>query len=177
MSGSEIEVVGVKVTMTASYVVGEIHAADWIYATSFAGWSDAVFLASYTGRVVVVTKSGEPIRAYDIGAVPRRIVDTGDYLYILTDTRLYVLRDETLHPIIDTFDGGDLIMAHTGFGLLEKKRFRWFREDGTYLGSIVTKDPIRRVYAAPGGIIVETRTRRAFVCGAPAWWEEPPSRV
>lgn len=172
MSRSEIEVGGVKVTMTASYVVGEIHAADWIYATSFAGWSDAVFLASYSGRVVVVTESGEPVRAYDIGAVPRRIVDTGDYLYILTDTRLYVLRHETLHTIIDTFDGGDLIVAQTGFALLEKKRFRWFREDGTYLGSIVTKDPIRRVYAAPGGITVETRTRRAFVRGAPAWWEE-----
>lgn len=172
MSRSEIDAGGMKFTMTASFVVGEIHAADWIYAASFAGRSDAVFLASYSGRVVVVSESGEPIRAYDIGSVPRRIVDTGDYLYLLTDTRLYVLRDEALHTIIDTFDGGDLIVAQTGFGLLEKKRFRWFREDGSYLGSIVTKDPIRRVYAAPGGITVETRTRRAFVRGAPAWWEE-----
>lgn len=110
------------------------------------------------------------IRTYDIGSVPRRIVDTGDYLYILTDTRLYVLRDDSLHTIIDVFDGGDLIVAQTGFGLLEKKRFRWFCEEGAYLGSIVTKDPIRRVYAAPGGITVETRTRRAFVRGVPGWW-------
>lgn len=172
MTRSEIDAGGMKFTMTASYAVGEIHAADWIYAASFAGRSGAVFLAGYSGRVVVVTESGEPIRAYDIGSVPRRIVDTGDYLYILTDTRLYLLRDETLHTIIDTFDSGDLIVAQTGFGLLEKKRFRWFREDGTYFGSIVTKDPIRRVYAAPGGIMVETRTRRAFVRGAPEWWEE-----
>ena len=169
---SEIDVGGMKFTMTTSYFRDEIHAADWICAVNFAGRSNAVFLAGYSGRVVVVSESGEPIRAYDIGSFPRRIVDTGDYLYILTDTRLYVLRDETLHTIIDTFDGGDLIVAQTGFGLLEKKRFRWFREDGTYLGSIVTKDPIRRVYAPPGGITVETRTRRAFVRGAPAWWEE-----
>lgn len=172
MSRSEIDAGGMKFIMTASCVVGEIHAADWIYAANFAARSDAVFLASYSGRVVVVSESGEPIGAYDIGSVPRRIVDTDDYLYILTDTRLYVLRDEALHTIIDTFDGGDLIVAQTGFGLLDKKRFRWFREDGTYLGSIVTKDPIRRVYAAPGGITVETRTRRAIVRGAPAWWEE-----
>jgi hypothetical protein len=169
---SEVEADGVKLTMTASYVVSEIHAADWIYAASFAGWSNAVFLAGYSGRVVVLTHSGEPVRAYDIGSVPRRIVDTGDYLYILTDTRLYVLRDERLYTIIDTFDGGDLIVAQTGLGLLEKKRFRWFREDGTYLGAIVAKDPIRRVYAAPGGMTVETRTRRVLVRGAPAWWEE-----
>lgn len=172
VSRSENKVGDVKFTMTTSYVVGEIHAADWIYAASFAGWSDAVFLVGYSGRVVAVTESGEPIRVYDIGAVPRRIVDTGDYLYILTDTRLYVLRDETLHTIIDTYDGGDLIVAQTGFGLLEKKRFRWFCEDGTYLGSILAKDPIRRIYAAPGGITIETRTHRGFVRGAPAWWEE-----
>lgn len=172
MRSSDVEVGGVKLTMTASYVVGEIHAADWIYAASFAGWSNTVFLAGYSGRVIAVNEFGEPVRAYDIGSVPRRIVDTGDYLYILTDTRLYVLRDETLHTIIDTYDGGDLIVAQTGFGLLEKKCFRWFCEDGTYLGSILTKDPIRRVYAVPGGITVETRTRRGLVRGTPAWWEE-----
>jgi len=172
LNRSEIDAGGIKLTMTVSYVVGEIHAADWIYAASFAGRSDVVFLAGYSGRIVVVSESGEPIRAYDIGAVPRRVVDTGDYLYILTDTRLYVLRNEALHAIIDTFDGGDLIVAQTGFGLLKKKRFRWFREDGTYLGSIVAKDPIRRVYAHPGGLTVETRTSRAFVRGAPSWWEE-----
>ncbi|HWP92591.1 MAG TPA: J domain-containing protein [Thermodesulfobacteriota bacterium] len=171
ISRSEVEVSGVKLTITASYVVSEIHAADWIYAASFAGWSNAVFLAGYSGRVVVLTDSGEPVHAYDIGSVPRRIADTGDYLYLLTDTRLYVLRDETLYTIIDTFDGGDLIVAQTGFGLLEKKRFRWFREDGTYLGGIMTKDPIRRVYSAPGGMRVETRTRRVLVRGVPGWWE------
>jgi len=169
---TDVEVRGVKLTMSASYVVSEIHAADWIYAASFAGWSNAVFLAGYSGKIVVLTDSGKPLRAYDIGSVPRRIVDTGDYLYILTDTRLYVLRDERLYTIIDTFDGGDLIVAQTGLGLLEKKRFRWFRENGTYLGGIVTKDPIRRVYAAPGGMKVETRTRRVLVRGVPEWWDE-----
>jgi hypothetical protein len=170
LSRSDIEVGGTIFTVTASFVVSETQAADWIYAANFAGWSDVAFLASYSGRVVVVTEFGKPVRAYSIGSVPRRIVDTGDYLYILTDTRLYVLRDETLHAIIDTFDGGDLIVAQTGFGLLDRKRFRWFSEDGAYLGSIVTKDPIRRVYASPGGITVETRTRRAFIRGVPSWW-------
>ena len=62
-------------------------------------------------------------------------------------------------------------MGQTGFGLLEKKRFRWFHEEGTYLGSIVTKNPIRRVYYRRDGLVVETRQRRALIRGVPAWWE------
>ena len=96
---------------------------------------------------------------YDIGSVPRRIVDTGDYLYLLTDTRLYVLQDDTLHALVDTLDGGDLIVAQTAFGLLEKKRLRWFREDGRHLGTVLSKDPIRRVYTTGEGMVVESRQR------------------
>ncbi len=98
-------------------------------------------------------------------------MDTGDYLYLLTDTRLYVLHDDALHAVVDTFDGGDLVVAQTAFGLLEKKRLRWFREDGRHLGSLVSKDPIRRVYSKGGGIVIETRQRRAVVQGVPTWWE------
>ena len=171
MERSEFEAGGLKVTMTMGLQGGEIDASDWIYAASFAANSDSVYLAGYSGRVVLVDESGRGVRVYDIGSVPRRIIDTGDYLYLLTDTRLYVLRDDALHALVDTFDGGDLVVAQTGFGLLEKKRFRWFREDGHYLGSVVSKDPIRRVYSAGDGMIVETRQRRASVEGVPAWWE------
>ena len=108
---------------------------------------------------------------YDIGAVPRRIIDTGDYLYLLTDTRLYVLRGDSLHALVDTFEGGDLVMAQTGFGLLELKRLRWFSEDGIHCGSILSKDPIRRVYVSPEGLIVESRTRRTTIQGPLPWWE------
>ncbi len=162
---------GVKFEMNMGMQVGEIQAADWVYAASFAASSDAVYLAGYSGRVVVIDENGEAMRAYDIGNVPCRIVDTGDYLYLLTDTRLYVLRDDALHALVDTFDGGDLIVAQTGFGLLEKKRLRWFHEDGRYVGSVVTRDPIRRVYSTGDGMVAETRQRRAVVQGVPTWWE------
>lgn len=100
-----------------------------MYAAGFAGWSNSVFLAGYSGRVVEVSEVGVPVRAYDVGSVPERIVDTGDYLYMLTGTRLYVLMGDTLHALIDTYEGGEFIPAQTGFGLLEKKCLRWFKED------------------------------------------------
>jgi len=146
----------------------EIIVADWIYAASFAASSNAVYLAGYSGRIIVVDENGKGVRAYDIGSVPRRITDTGDYLYLLTDTRLYVLREDSLFALIDTFDDGELIFWRSGFGLLEKKRLRCFSEDGNYLGSVVSKDPIRRVYASEDDMVLETRQRRAIVSGLPA---------
>ena len=171
MGRTELEAGGIKFAMSLGMQVGEIQASDWIYATSFAADSDSVYLAGYSGRVVLVDEKGEGVRVYDIGSVPRRIVDTGNFLYLLTDTRLYVLHDDALHALVDTFDGGDLIVAQTAFGLLEKKRLRWFGEDGRSLGSVISKDPIRRVYAASDAMVVETRQRRAIVQDVPSWWE------
>jgi hypothetical protein len=171
MERTEFEAGGITFTMSIGMQVGEIHASDWIYAASFAANSDSVYLAGYSGRVVLVNENGEGVRVYDIGNVPRRIVDTGDYLYLLTDTRLYVLHDDALHALVDTFDGGDLVVAQTGLGLLEKKRLRWFQDDGRYLGSIVSKDPIRRVYSTGNTVVVESRQWRVVVQGVPGWWE------
>jgi hypothetical protein len=171
MERTEFEAGGVTFTMSIGMQVGEIHASDWIYAASFAANSDSVYLAGYSGRVVLVNENGEGVRVYDIGNVPRRIVDTGDYLYLLTDTRLYVLHDDALHALVDTFDGGDLVVAQTGLGLLEKKRLRCFQDDGRYLGSIVSKDPIRRVYSTGNTVVVESRQWRVVVQGVPGWWE------
>lgn len=170
-SRTEIKSKGFNVTLTMGMQVDEKFASDWIYAAGFAASSDKVYLCGYSGRVVLVDENGNGKRVYDIGSVPRRIVDTGEFLYLLTDTRLYVLHDDALHALIDTFDGGDFIVAQTGFGLLENKRLRWFGKDGKNMGSVVSKEPIRRVYTTEAGLVIETRQRRAVVKGAPKWWE------
>ncbi len=169
---SEYQIAGIgSVSVSVRLEGGEKQAADWIYAANFAGLTDRVFVAGYSGRVIVLNENGEALRAYDIGAVPRRIVDTGDYLYFLTDTRLYILMEDKLYAVIDVHDGGDLVVGQTGFGLLENKRFRWFNEDGRYRGSVLTKHPIRRIYATPEGTMVETRQHRAVISGIPNWWK------
>jgi len=150
---------------------GELLASDWIYAATFAAHENAVYLASYDGRVVLVDDHGVGLRGYDLGSVPRAIVDTGDYLYILTYGRLYVLRAGSLRALIDTCDAGNLVVAQGGFGLLEKKRLRWFSPAVELLGSILSRDPIRRVYCSAKAMVVETRQRRALIGGAPRWWE------
>jgi DnaJ domain len=171
MDRREFVAAGIKFSTSLVMQGSELYAADWIYAASFAARSDAVYLAGYGGRIVVLDENGEGVRVYDIGSVAERIMDAGEYVYILTGTRLYVLRDDSLCGLIDTFESGNLVIAQSGFGLLENKRVRWFRKDGSYLGSVVSKDPIRRVYWSSTGMVVETRQRRATIRGVPAWWE------
>lgn len=162
---------GSHATVTASIEMGYGFALDWIYATAFSVSQYNSFLASYSGKIFHINGEGQPKRAYDIGAVPRQIIDTGDYLYFLTDTRLYILKEESLVAIIDITDGGQLLMAQTGFGLIQKYSFRWFREDGSHLGTIATSNPIRRLYYIPQGMVVETRQHKAIISGIPNWWE------
>jgi hypothetical protein len=158
---------GVRITM--SIMVGPLHAADWIYAANF-GESGRVYLAGYSGRVVEVTTDGHPVRAYDIGAVPRHVAETPRYLYLLTDTRLYVLDGEGLVALLDVFDQGRLIVTNAGLGLLEDKNFKWLSPSGQLIGVVRSRDPIRRVLHISEGLIIESRQRRAVVRGAPTWW-------
>ena len=66
-------------TITMQLVGDETSAADWIYAAAFAAGSDSVYLASYSGRVILVNPEGIGSIVYDIGNVPKRIIDTGDF--------------------------------------------------------------------------------------------------
>ena len=141
--------------------------ADWIYAADFAGCSNAVYLGSYSGRLAMIDAEGEARQVYDVGVPPERIIDTGEFFYILTQHALYVLRHGSLETIVDLLDGGRLVMAGNGFGMLETKRLRWFAQDGKLLGTVMSADPIRRIYQSGEGLIVESRLRRATIGGTP----------
>lgn len=161
----EIQVGAGAFTVTIGFEGGERSAADWIYAASFAATSNGAYLAGYSGRIAMLDAEGRLVRTYDIGAVPRRIVELDGYLYLLTDTRLYVVRGDELHGLVDVPRAAEMILSSTGFGLLENKRLRWFTSDGTYSGSLVSKTPIRRVYWAHDTLVVESRQTRCRVGG------------
>ncbi len=154
-----------------SFGFGERLDADWIYAADFAAYSNKVYLGSYSGRVLLIDLEGEARQVYNIGIPPDRIIDTGEFLYILAHPALYVLRLGSLESMIDLSDGGELVMAQNGFGVLETKRLRWFSPEGTLLGTILSDDPIRRIYQAGEALLVESRLRRATIGGPPPWWE------
>ena len=167
----EVSVGGITMSFQMSMGGGERSAADWIYAAAFNA-SGGAFMAGYSGKIIELDPTGQPIRLFDTASVPRRIADTGDYLYFLTDTRLYVIRGTNLCRVVDVFGKGELVVGETGFGLLGAKTFRWYTEDGRFIGGIRTKHPLRRVYATADCWRVETRQHRAELRGVPAWLEE-----
>ena len=120
---------------------------------------------------MLIDSEGEARQVYNVGVPPHRVIEMGEFLYILTHPALYVLRHGSLENMIDVLDGGELVMAHNGFGLLEAKRLRCFSREGTLLGTVLSADPIRRIYPSGEGLVVESRLRRATISRPPPWWQ------
>ena len=150
--------------MTLSVAMMTGNPNDWIYASGFAGDQVHVYLGSYAGKIVKVDSEGTPLLVYDVSNTPRWIIDTDDYLYIQTDTRLYIIRnEEELVDIKDIKRKEELIIGYEGFGFIGNKFLKWFNEDGQAIGTITAKDPIRTVYFSRKNITVETRQHRAVL--------------
>ena len=139
---------------------------DWVYAASFAAANGGTYLATYSGKVILLSREGRALVVYDIGTCPKEIVDIGRYTYFLTPTRLYVVEDgRKLAAFLDVFQQGRLVVSQSGFGLLTTKRLQWFTVAGTKVGELVARDPIRALHAIQGGAIVQTRTHQVEVHG------------
>jgi len=156
-----IEADGIRIEITMGGVP-----QDWIYAASFAASEGRTFVATYSGKVVLLSRDGAPLAVYDLGTCPTEIIDQGQYTYFLTPTRLYVVEEGIrLAAFLDVFEQGRLIVSQTGFGLLDSKRFQWFTRDGTRVGEVTSLDPIRLVAATDGGAVIKTRRREVTVNG------------
>jgi len=138
---------------------------DWIYAAAISDKTGGTYLGTYSGKVVKLNALGEPEYALDVANVPREIIEIGDYLYILTDTRLYIVgENQALVNLIDVHNQGKLAVSSEGFGLYANKSLSWYTSTGEFKFSLVTKDPLRTFYISNGCMVVETRQHRAFVC-------------
>ncbi len=139
---------------------------DWVYAASFAAANGGTYVATYSGKVILLSHDGRALCIYDIGTCPHEIVDVGRYTYFLTHTRLYVIEDgHRLASLLDVFRQGQLVVTQYGFGLLTGKKLQWFAANGAELGEVSTRDPIRMVYPSEAGAVVETRQHRVVVAG------------
>ena len=157
-----IEVAGIRLDITMARETPQ----DWVYAASFAATNGGAYVATYSGKVILLSREGGALVVYDIGTCPSEIVDIGRFTYFLTPTRLYVVEDgNKLAAFLDVYQQGRLIVSQSGFGLLTSKRFRWFTVDGTKVGELVARDPIRAIHAAEDGTIVQTRQYQVKVCG------------
>ena len=139
---------------------------DWVYAASFAAADGCAYVATYSGKVILLSREGQPLFVYDIGTCPTEIVDVGQYTYFLTPTRLYVVEERTkIAAFLDVFQQGRLLVAPPGFGLLTSKKIQWFTASGTKVGEVLTRDLIRTFRKIEGGAVLQTRQHQAEVRG------------
>ena len=139
-------------------------ALDWIYAAAISNKTGGTYLGTYSGKVVKLDALGEPEYALDVSNVPREIIEGSNYLYILTDTRLYIVGDNnSLVNLIDVHEQGKLAVSMEGFGLYANKSLSWYTPTGEFKFSLGTKYPLRTFYISNGCMVVETRQHRAFV--------------
>lgn len=156
-----VELDGFRLEMTITGGVPQ----DWVYMASFSADGGA-YLATYSGKVILVSPEGRPKVVYDIGICPSEIVNIGRYTYFLTSTRLYVLEDDTkLAGFLDVFQQGRLLVTKAGFGLLTDKRLQWFTPAGIKAGELNVRDPIRAIHAVDNGVIVQTRQHQVEIQG------------
>ncbi len=153
---------GMRIEITMSTGVPQ----DWVYAASFAALDGGAYIATYSGKVILVSRDGQARIVYDIGTCPLEIVDIGRYTYLLTTTRLYVVEDGTkLAAFLDVFQQRRLIVSEEGFGLLTGKTLQWFTLRGIRVGEIHTRDPIRALFASDDGLMIQTRQHQVAVRG------------
>jgi hypothetical protein len=167
----DVEVEGEKLTMAFRITAGAEFTPDWIYAASFAADGEGAWLAGYSGRIVHVDGAGRVVRVYETGSVPRRMADTGDFVYVLAGGYVYILERGELIRYVDVFGKGQAVIGKSGFRMLEKRRFSWFDRTGEFLGSVRAKDPLRRILFTKEGWLLDTRQQRARVEGPPSWWD------
>jgi tetratricopeptide (TPR) repeat protein len=161
-----------KISFTNNNVAYEISieistggpALDWIYAAAISNKKGGTYLGTYSGKVIKLDAKGEPEFALDVANVPRGIIEVSDYLYILTDTRLYIVDEEkALVNLIDVHNQGKLAVSPEGFGLYADKSLSWFTPTGEYKFCLATKHPLRTFYIIGGLMVVETRQHSAII--------------
>ena len=139
---------------------------DWVYGASFDATGEGAFLASYSGKVVRVDKTGLPLCIYDLGSIADEITESGEYLYLKTLTRLYVIKNGSeLVTLMDIYKKGMLLVSNSGFGLVSGKSFKWYSQSGKPQGEVLAKHPIRAIYSSASGAVIETRQNRAVING------------
>jgi len=137
---------------------------DWIYAAAISNKTGGTYLGTYSGKVIKLDEFGEPEYALDVSNVPREIIEGHRYLYILTDTRLYIVNDDkALVNLIDVYRQCKLAVGSEGIGLYGKKSLSWYTPKGAFRFSLGTKHPLRTFYVLEGYMVLETRQHSAII--------------
>lgn len=138
---------------------------DWIYGSGFSCDGSRAFLGCYSGKTYQVNRNGEveivfvtPKREMDEYSRTNpvlNILEHKDFLYILTNLFLYILKDKKVVNCIRVH-AGKIKWFEDGFILPAKKSLKVYLNDGSFLGTLSFKDNIKHICHAHEIFFVET---------------------
>ncbi|MXW39409.1 MAG: hypothetical protein F4Z65_14250 [Acidobacteria bacterium] len=166
---------------------------DSVVATCFRSAGHGVYLACYSGRLIRLDETGQVQDVLCLGAhiasqatgnrhvqgVVSELVEANDSLYLRVRGHragfglskaadVITVRDSLVKNRIPIPEGGEMLAAAFGIGVMERKRVTYFDRHGCWLSTLVTRDPLRLVYRHGEAVVAETRRQRVVLLGMDA---------
>lgn len=142
------------------------NAQDWIYCACLKSGGSGAYLGTYSGKVFDIDASGMATLVYDPGECPNEIIDTELYLYLVTSTRLYIIKKpDALVAMVDIYNQGTVLVAGKIILLIDNKKIQWYDNTGSKLGEVTSTSPIRAIDECDRGLIVYTNQNSTIING------------
>ena len=166
---------------------------DSLVATCFRSAGYGVYLASHSGKLIRLDEEGQLQDVFHLGThlasqtqgnrhvqgVASELVEAADSLYMRVKRHrvgfglskaadVITVRDSSPKNRIPIPEGGEMLAAACGVGVMERKRVRFFDPDGRWLSTLVTHDPL------DWSIVAVRRWSQRRADSAQSCWEWPP---
>lgn len=165
---TKFEVGGISIEMNFTIGSGE----DWIYGAGMSNDGSRIYLGCYSGKIYQINKNGFAEKIYIIpedkidvyGTLYGKtnpvlfITEYNNRKYILTQSYLYVLKDDNIVRYLKN-EKGKYRLFRKGFILQDKKQITLFDRDGEKIGMIIFKSPILQVCYRDNILLVESTTK------------------
>lgn len=163
ISKFKVEIAGTDYEFEIS--MGGLLGGDWIYGTGISNDGAIIYLGCYSGKVYQIDRNGEASKIFvspsdreTIGELANPvlyIIECGDYLHILTELYLYILRDDKIIKSIMVSES-KIKWFDTGFTHYRKGDVTVYKNNGDILGSMHFNNNVRQICYRNKHLVVET---------------------
>lgn len=136
---------------------------NWISTLCFNKNGEKLYFGTIGGKIVEINLYGKPIKYSDIDNPPSKIFPGKQNIYVLTDTRLYIINNYNLINIKDIYNQGNIKIHQQGFWISSKNKVQFFSSYGKLKFEMLSTNPIRSIYFENYNLIVKSRRSKAII--------------
>jgi len=146
MDQAKVDIPGTDMSFTIEFGMSGGYAEDWISATWLGSNANKIYLGCYSGKLYCIFKNGHVAKLYNCHDPIKAIREEEEYLFIETDCRLFIIKDDKCLKHIDRRESGDIRWHGGGFMLIKTREVSLFLDNGVEIGKIYFKNSIHDIY-------------------------------